>query len=116
MPQFYPEDRAGEEKKKEIKKKDRGSEGQQRPLPMEKKNQWSYFKTLKAPNIHHVITALGNHTHHLHSFLQYNVTVRSVKTLNTALNTIRLLHIITFRKLELHHITSRSDVSNPAFL
>lgn len=35
----------------------------------------SYFETLKTPNIHHVIAALGNHTHHLHSFLQYNMRV-----------------------------------------
>lgn len=30
----------------------------------------SYIKALQAANIHHVVAAFGDHTHHLHSFLQ----------------------------------------------
>lgn len=33
----------------------------------------SYFKALKASNIHHVVAAFGDHAHHLHSFLQDDV-------------------------------------------
>lgn len=36
---------------------------------MEYKEQ-SYIEALKTPNIHHVIAALGDHTHHLYSFLK----------------------------------------------
>lgn len=39
----------------------------------------SYFKTLKAANIHHVVTALRNHAHHLHSFLQNNMRATQAK-------------------------------------
>lgn len=41
-----------------------------------KDEEQSYLETLKAPNIHHVIAALGDHTHHFHSFLLYNMRVK----------------------------------------
>lgn len=34
------------------------------------RDEQAYLKTLKSPNIHHVIAALWDHTHHFYSFLQ----------------------------------------------
>lgn len=66
----------------------------------------SYIEALKAPNIHHVIAAFGDHTHHLHSFLQHNMRVKRINNIFVTIITLKQIWAATLHYLQLGRIHS----------
>lgn len=96
----------------------------------------THIKALKAPNIHHVIAAFGDHAHHFYSFLWKNMREKKLKTtciLDKVTKNINLVMILSQHSLEnttdyycfisfvlkpglFLDCTSSSVASTPAFL